>query len=163
MKNIIVDDRVYAYLSKYAKLLSSPDLNHVLRRLLNVDREPSPTDSTSIASNIDMLALIKAGKLQNGDKLYFRCNRGKLTRPYNAVVLDNKLRFGGKLYSLIELTNHIFSRESILDHKVASYFSNYWYTDEGASVQQLWKDLLKSKFRNLKIDNGLDKQGKYLC
>lgn len=158
-----MDDRVYAYLSKYAKFFSSPDLNHVLRRLLNVDREPNPTDTTSIASNVDMLSLIKDGKIQNGDRLYFRCKRGKLTRPYIAVVLDNKLRFGGKLYSMSELTDFIFKSESIHSCEGDAPFSNYWYTDDGISVQELWENLIKSNCRSLKLDNSLGRRSKCLC
>jgi hypothetical protein len=151
MRSIEVDDEVFALLQKGATpLVDTP--NSAIRKLLGlrVNGARARTGGTTVeldglleealaerrnkAPKADLRQLVQAGLLHAGDRLHFE-----------AVVSGGMLEFKGQHYSMSSLAQELLKKVGFKSDSVRG--PAHWVTSKGASVKELWQQLLDRRAR----------------
>lgn len=161
MPTIQIDDEIFALLQKNAKpFVDSP--NSTLRRLLELETNFTAAKPTkggneleellgeamsarrSKAPKADLKALVSAGLLREGERLYLVDYQNKRVPQSEAVVSGALLDFKGQHRSMSSLA------QELLQSKVGftSGFVRgpaHWVTAKGESVKELWQRVLDKR------------------
>ena len=157
MRRIEIDDEVFACLQSHAvPYVDTP--NDTLRRLLPLESKPNATASTSTSeeplrstprrqsarkrAKANLGALISAGVLQNGQKLFLHDYQGNRIRGAEATIGGHGIWPSDKsrLYSMSDLAQELLKKEGYRSDSVRG--PSHWHTVEGKSVTQLWDEYL---------------------
>lgn len=151
MKQIEIDEEVFAWLQCKAIPYVDKSPNDTLRRLFGIKTEKLPI-GFSKKPKTDLQKLVQKGLLKEGQKLVFKYKGKKLSREYEARVFGKDLLWHGEKYSMSGLTKKILRREGHAIPSEAYRGPNYWYNSDGRSVKDLWAQYL-NEF--IKEDNHL--------
>jgi len=151
MKNIKIDDEVYAYLQKKA-IAFEEDPNDVLRRIFDLNQvtapqKPSPEHikhppKPRKQPQANLMDLVRDGTLSEGQQLLFR-HSGKKYPEYTATISKKSLIWKGKLYSMSELAGLALESIGLDGESVRGPL--FWFTEEGKSIKELWEHFLRSQ------------------
>lgn len=151
MKNIEIDDEVYAYLQSKAVPFQEKNPNDVIRRLLGIKSKPVKVVSTPPPTNLNgskapqanILKLVELGKLKEGQTLSFSYKGRSLSKKYTAKIVGNKLNYQDELFTMSGLVDFILENEGMGIPSRRYRGPIYWFTADGISVSQLWRQYLK--------------------
>lgn len=154
MKTIEIDDELFGYLqSKAIAFVETPNLT--LRRLLLGDKsKPVSSQNSALITRkntkktskyrkqpkTNLLKLIEAGLLKEGQVLYLYDYQGNKVKGYEAIISGKNLLWNNELFSMSELAKELlkdigFSSESVRGPA-------FWRNSDGISVKNLWKQYL---------------------
>jgi predicted CopG family antitoxin len=151
MKNIEIDDEVYAYLQNKAIPFQEHNPNDVIRRLLGVKSKPvkavsipAPTKSNGLkAPKADLLKLVELGRLQEGQTLFFSPEGQTLSKKYEAKIAGKRLNYQGNIHAMSKLVKIILENEGLGNPSGSYRGPKHWITSDGVSVMELWEQYLK--------------------
>jgi hypothetical protein len=162
MRSIEVDDEVFALLQKGATpLVDTP--NSAIRKLLGlrVNGARARTGGTTVeldglleealaerrnkAPKADLRQLVQAGLLHAGDRLHLVDYQGNRVGQFEAVVSGGMLEFKGQHYSMSSLAQELLKKVGFKSDSVRG--PAHWVTSKGASVKELWQQLLDRRAR----------------
>lgn len=144
MKSIQIDDTIYSYLQNRARAFEETP-NDVLHRLLEVPKRTIQIVRRKTKSpKTDLVELIKAGKLRNGEKVRFVDHDRKIDNNYEAEISEKGLLYNGKWYSMSGLVAKILEEENCGIPSKAYRGPFYWRTQSGKSIHRLWEEYLRS-------------------
>jgi negative regulator of replication initiation len=152
MKTIEIDDEVYSYLQSHAIPFEENLPNATIRRLFNLGNTKPSTENEEIQKHkstskrkkqpkTNLLALIKVGKLQEGQKLYLYNYQGEKMNGYEAIISGKLLLRNNKSYSMSELAKICLKENGYTSDFVQG--PARWFNSDGKSVIKLWNDFLK--------------------
>ena len=149
MKQIEIDDEVFAYLQSKAIPYDEKTPNDTLRRLLGIKKknEKMPTKDPlkthhSKKPKADLQELVQSGLLEEGQKLILNYKEKKLSRKYEAIVSGKHLLWNGETCTMSGLVKIILRREGHAIPSEAYRGPYYWYNSDGRSIKDLWKQYL---------------------
>jgi predicted CopG family antitoxin len=148
MKTIEVDDEVYAYLQSKA-IAFEEDPNLTLRRLFRISKSerdqmrPQISAGRSKKPKADLHALVKAGLMKEGQKLFLRDYQGHEVEGYEAVVSQGSLIWNGQKYSMSDLAKELLKKQGYRSDSVRGPM--FWFTKDGVSIKDIWARHLKSE------------------
>ncbi len=159
MMSIQIDSEVFAYLQQHSKpLVDTP--NTTLRRLLKLDINQIHRESQSSTNHNDVLddllaeslrlysekpkkapkadlnVLVKAGLLQNGQKLYFVDYKSNRVNNLYSTVSNNRLLFNEHSYSMSDLARELLKKIGFSSESVRG--PTHWVTESGLTISDLW-------------------------
>ncbi len=162
MHAIKVDDEVFALLQKNAKpFVDSP--NSSLRKLLGLRINGASGETNGGTEELDQLleealsarrtkapkadikALIQAGLLRDGERLYLVDYQGKRIGQYEAVVSGALLEFKGHHYTMSNLAQELLKKVGFKSNSVRG--PSHWVTVKNISVKDLWLQLLEKRIK----------------
>ncbi len=152
MKSIEIDNEVYACLRNQAIPFEESTPNHVIRRILGLEKgsiPKEPSKKTTHSSNgskaprADLRKLVQLGILQEGQKLVLNY-KDMLSNDYEAEIVGDRLLYQGKTYKMSSLVADILDQEGCGIPSRSYRGPEYWYTSGGISIRQLWEQYLKS-------------------
>jgi len=154
---IQIDDEIFGLLQKNAKpFVDSP--NSTLRRMLGlrvngvaakVAEVPDELERLlrsamdgrrTKAPKADLKALIQAGLLRNGERLYLVDYQGKRVPQYEAVISGALLEFKGQHYTMSNLGQELLKKIGFKSHSVRG--PSHWVTAKNISIKDLWQQLI---------------------
>lgn len=157
MRTIQVDDEVYQTLEGLVQGFGDTP-NTVLRRVLGVSpRGARPVDGRAApkprgmsgggkrgkAPKANLRDLVRIGSLAEGQTLYMHDYQGARLEGVSARIHGNDLEYKGNRLSMSALTRKIMRD---LGYQSDSYRGpQFWYTDEGKSVKELWEEYLRTR------------------
>lgn len=160
MHTIKVDDEVFAMLQKNAKpLVDSP--NSALRKLLGLRVNGTPTEPAETTDELEQLlertmavrrtkapkadikALIQAGLLRDGERVYLVDYQGKRVTQYEAVVSGALLEFRGQHYTMSNLAQGLLKKVGFKSDSVRG--PSHWITAKNVSIKDLWQQLMDKR------------------
>lgn len=156
MKTIEIDDEVFVYLQGNAiPYLETPNLT--LRRLfkLNVTTPPSETtekhqpehhETRGKEQKADLPTLIRAGLLNEGQKLYLLDYQGRKIDGYETILSGKALLWNNTMYSMSEVAKICLQKEGFKSESVRG--PAHWANSEGNSVKDLWHRYLNKRKTN---------------
>jgi len=151
MRQIEVDEEIYAYLQSQAIPFEELSPNATLRRLLNLSsKQPLFNEINQqikfknkkhkqLKTNLSLLT--KAGILEDGQQLYLYDYSGNMINGYEARVSGKSLMKHGELFSMSKLAEIGLKENHFMSDSVQG--PARWFTADGQSVLQLWTDYLK--------------------
>jgi predicted transcriptional regulator len=144
MKTIEIDEEVYAYLQKEAFPFEEPTPNHVIRRIIGLDKKvPDPlkpkSEGGSKAPKANLVKLVEQGFLKDGQKLYLNYKGQNLSMKYEATISGNKFIYDSNLYTMSRLVAEILEQEGCGIQSKSYRGPEYWVTSEGVSIRQMWE------------------------
>ena len=149
MKQIEIDDEVFAYLQSKAIPYDEKTPNDTLRRLLGIKKknEKMPTKDPSKTHHskkpkADLQELVQSDLLEEGQKLILNYKEKKLPRKYEAIVSEKHLLWNGETYTMSGLLKIILRREGRAIPSETYRGPDYWYNSDGRSIKDLWKQYL---------------------
>lgn len=152
MRKIEVDDEVYSWLEKQVQGFGDTP-NAALRRLLGIGvgnsaptrPSTSPLDSANHsrgkAPKTNLIDLVRAKMLSEGQILYFHDYQGKRINGIQARISGNKLEYKGRLYSMSALTRELMKNQGYANDSYRG--PQFWYTADGHSAKDIWERYLK--------------------
>lgn len=162
MPTIQIDDEVFELLQKNAKpFVDSP--NTTLRRMLDlrvngatVKPAEAPDDLGQLlkeamakrrtkAPKANLKALIQAGLLRNGERLYLVDYQGKRVGQYEAVVSGALLEFKGQHYTMSNLAQELLKKVGFKSDSVRG--PSHWVTAKNVSIKDIWQQLLDKQLK----------------
>ena len=154
MPSIQVDDEVFAFLQQNAKpFVDSP--NTTLRRLLGVESRQEPTNTKAVGDELEQLlqeplesqrtkapkadlrALVRAGLLREGERLYLVDYQGQRVPQQEAVVARAMLAFKGQHYTMSNLAQELLKKVGFKSSSVRG--PSHWANAKGATITALWQ------------------------
>ncbi len=158
MPTIQIDDEIFALLQKNAKpFVDSP--NSALRRMLGLRvngaaAKPTKTPDVELeqllkeamaerrtkAPKANLKALIQAGFLRNGERLYLVDYQGKRVSQYEATISGALLEFKGQHYTMSNLAQELLKKVGFKSDSVRG--PSHWVTAKNVSIKDLWQQLL---------------------
>jgi len=153
MRTMEIDDEVFAYLQSQAIPFEEPTPNHVIRRLLGLKAKDIQRDAIktlikksngSKAPRADLAKLVQSGILQEGQRLVLNYNGQRLSKEYEAEIIENKLHYQGNIHTMSSLVAEILDQEGCGIPSKAYRGPEYWHTSDGISIRHLWEQYLKS-------------------
>ena len=151
MRNIEIDDEVFAYLqSKAIPFVETPNLT--LRRLFELDKcklhkpnVPSTQETRTLSrkkkqSKTALPSLVHAGLLQEGQTLYLHDYQGKKFPGYEVAVSGKSLLWNSQLFSMSQLAKNFLKQEGFSSNSVRG--PARWYNADGISIKELWDQYL---------------------
>lgn len=148
MKQIEIDDEVFAYLQNKAIPYDEKTPNDTLRRLFGIKKKNEkkmPTHSKK--PKADLQELVQGGLLEEGQKLVLNYKEKKLLKKYEAIVSGKHLLWNGKTYTMSGLVKIILRREGYAIPSEAYRGPDYWYNSDGRSIKDLWEQYLNKNER----------------
>ena len=156
MRNIDIDEELYAYLQLRAKAFEETP-NDTIKRLLDIFKPIMPiqksevkaappvdlsyqSNGSSKKAKVNLPLMIREGILTKGQRVIFQDYRGTQYPDYDVTLHDSGLVWKGKQYSMSELAG-MFLKE--LNH--SSKFVRgpiFWLTEDGKTISELWNDYL---------------------
>lgn len=155
MRNIEIDDEVFAYLqSKAVPFVETPNLT--LRRLFSLDGKPAKSEEPSSqivqAQRIgrvrkkqpkaDLPKLGQAGLLQEGQTLYLHDYQGEKIPGYDSTISGKNLLWNNELFSMSKLAKECLKKEGFSSESIRG--PAHWFNADGISVKELWEQYLKT-------------------
>lgn len=156
MKSIEIDDEVFAYLQGNAiPYVETPNLT--LRRLfkMNGTTPPSEVRAKHEAAHheirgkeqkADLPTLIRAGLLNEGQKLYLLDYQGRQVQGHEAILSGKALLWNNTMYSMSELAKIFLKKEGFRSESVRG--PAHWSNSDGISVKDLWNRYLSKRKTN---------------
>ena len=162
MPSIQIDDEVFAVLQKNAKpFVDSP--NTTLRRLLKIEPSLSPVPAResavddeleqllqramegrrSRAPKADLRALVRAGLVREGERLFLIDYQGQRVPQQEATVSDGMLTFKGRRYTMSNLAQDLLRKAGFKSSAVRG--PSHWANGKGATVTALWQQSLEKQ------------------
>lgn len=92
---------------------------------------------------VSLVELVKAGLLQNGQKLFFQDYRGNHYPEYHVVLSNGALVWENQPYSMSNLAKILLKQNNYSSESVRGPL--FWSTHEGKTVFNLWDEYLKGK------------------
>ena len=143
MKTIKIDEEVYAILLRKTNSFEEKP-NDVLRRLLGIKEKISEKPSGIIdgpqkAPKANLSTLVEMGVLHENQKLTLNYKNETLSQEYHAIIIRNRLKFEGALYTMSKLVAEILDREEKGIPSKAYRGPEHWHTSDGVSIKNLWK------------------------
>lgn len=153
MKTIQIDDVVYAYLENHAIPFKEPSPNHVLRRLLGITsktiNKPTAPETQTVrtpkgqkAPKTSLTTLTEYGFVSEGQKLFFDYKSHQFSKEYVAKISGDKLLYEGYVYTMSGLVAEILDAEGCGIPSKAYRGPEYWVTEKGVSIKELWDKYL---------------------
>lgn len=167
MITIEIDDQIYSFLRANAIPYVEKEPSDTLRRLLGIPKEATTTkpliklDFSNLVSNpatantnlskveartkkrkTNIPELLRAGMLQDGQKLIFRDYGGHQYPEYDVVLSGSSLVWGKRAYSMSDLAQTLLKKHGYKNDFVRGPI--FWVTKEGKTVAELWDKYLKS-------------------
>lgn len=122
--------------------------NDVLHRLLEIHKNTLQfVHKQTKGPKTDLVELIKAGKVRNGEKVRFVNHDQKIANNYEAEISENGLLYNGKWYSMSRLVAKILEAEKCGIPSKAYRGPSYWYTQSGKNIHELWDKHLRSNYK----------------
>lgn len=146
MKNIEIDDEVYQYLQRKA-IAYTEEPNDTLRRLFSLN-DKIPTVGKYITKYIrrrprtSLRTLKNEGIITEGQVLHFRDYRENPIEGITAVITGEKLLYKKEILSMSEHAVYILKEIGYSAEDVRG--PQFWYTEDGKSIMQLWNEYLQS-------------------
>ena len=155
MKSIEIDDEVFAYLQGNAiPYVETPNLT--LRRLFKMNGATPASEATAEhqahheirgkEQKADLPALIRAGLLNEGQKLYLLDYQGRLVQGHEAILSGKALLWNNTMYSMSELAKICLKQEGFRSESVRG--PAHWSNSDGISVKDLWTRYLSKRKTN---------------
>jgi len=151
MREIEIDDEVYAYLQSQAIPFEELSPNATLRRLLITNKKSSISGKTNLQKypqnkrtkqrKTNLLLLIKSGLLKEGQKLYLRDYNNNIIENYEAEISGKSLLRNGATFSMSELAKIGLKEKGFTSDSVQG--PARWYNSDSISVLKLWINYLK--------------------
>lgn len=159
MPRIDIDDDVFAHLQERAvAFVETP--NDTLRRLLGLTAVGAGNGAASAAGRVPITvarpsarkkakanlgALISAGMLKNGQKLFLHDYQGNRIRGAEATVGGHGIWSAdrGRLCSMSDLAQELLKKEGYQSDSVRG--PSHWYTHDGRSITELWDEYLANQ------------------
>lgn len=157
MPAIQIDDEVFGLLQKNAKpFVDSP--NSTLRRMLGLPMRAPVSNASQVPDELDQLleqamaerrtkapkadlkALVRAGLLHDGERLYLVDYQGKRIAPHEAVISGAYLEFKGQHYTMSNLAQELLKKVGFKSDSVRG--PSHWVTAKNVSVKDLWQQLM---------------------
>lgn len=149
MKQIDIDEEVFRALEKHVQgFADTPNL--VLRRLLGVDKlvesdraergRPRRVGPRRRAPKTNLLELMRAGLISDGQRLHIRNYRGERIENAEARIRGDRLEWGGRLFTMSALTRELMQQNGFESDSYRG--PQFWFTDRGESIKQLWESYL---------------------
>lgn len=146
MRKIEVDDEVYAYLEgNVSSFFETP--NQILRRILHLDKtEVSPPKLQRIQKRrkkpkTNLSDLVKAGLLQENQKLFLHDYQGNKIAGYEATFFQGSLIWKNQSYSMSELAKILLKEQGYASDSVRG--PAHWFTSDGISIKDIWESFLR--------------------
>ena len=108
------------------------DLEQLLKEAMAGRRTKAP--------KADLKALIQAGLLRSGERLYLVDYRGKRLAQYEAVVSGALLEFKGQHYTMSNLAQELLKKVGFKSDSVRG--PSHWVTAKNVSIKDLWQQLM---------------------
>lgn len=149
MKNISIDDDVYKYLQRKA-IAYTEEPNDTLRRLFSLN-DKTPIVGRHITNYIrrkprtSLRTLKNEGIITEGQVLHFRDYRDNPVQDISAVIIGEKLLYKKEVLSMSEHAVYILNDIGYNAKDVRG--PQFWYTDDGKSIMQLWNEYLERNNR----------------
>lgn len=149
MRKIEIDDEVFAYLqSKAIAYVETPNIT--LRRLFILDQKA--TQPLQFGESIvrrkkpkaNMLALIEAGLLEEGQQLIFKDYQERGISDGKAIIYGKLLKYNGKPYSMSKLAKQLLQKQGYESDQVRG--PAFWFTSDGISIMDIWKRYQKISY-----------------
>lgn len=170
MHSIQVDEEVFFLLQKNAKpFVDSP--NTTLRRMLALDA-PERRDASSPEINAkeieddleqllqglsesqrtkapkaDLRALVKAGLLREGERLFLVDYQGNRVPQQEAVVAGRMLAYKGNHFAMSNLAKELLQKVGFKSEAVRG--PSHWANAQGTTVTSLWRQLQNKQSREM--------------
>jgi hypothetical protein len=149
MRNIEIDDEVFSFLQSRAVPYEETTPNMTLRRLLGLVNKEHYENSgkTEIRQattkrrkqpKTNLVALINAGLIREGQKLYLYDYQNKIIPGYEAIISGNSLLKNGEPYSMSKLAEMYLKDNDYKSDSVQG--PARWFTADGTSILKLWKN-----------------------
>jgi hypothetical protein len=153
MENIEIDADVFAFLQRHARpFVDSP--NSTLRRILGIDVSGASTPQEELldrsldavgrsrAPKADLKALVEAGLIRSGQRLYLIDYQGSRVKKPFAIVSEGDLIYSGKRHSMSSLAQELLSQVGFKSGSVRG--PAHWVTEDGTSIKDLWQRYLEN-------------------
>jgi hypothetical protein len=156
MPRVELDNKVFAHLQKHAvPFIETP--NDTLRRLLGMDIAENGTSELNKSrvtvarpaarkrAKANLGALISAGMLKNGQKLFLHDYQGNRVRGAEATVGGHGIwpTDRRRLYSMSDLAQELLQKEGYQSDSVRG--PSHWRTHDGKSITDLWDEYLATR------------------
>lgn len=169
VKNMItieIDEQTYSFLQANAIPYVETKPGDTLKRLLGITNGFTPNktvklDFTNLASSppigntnlskikgrtkkrkTNLPELLRAGMLQEGQKLIFQDYGGHQYPEYDVVLSGSSLVWGKQSYSMSDLAQTLLKKHGYNNDFVRGPI--FWVTKEGKTIAELWDKYLKS-------------------
>lgn len=149
MKTIEIDDKVFNHLQKNAiAYVEKP--NDTLRRMFLLDNDKQYHLRTKSKykrkrARTSLRILKNEGILKEGQILHIKDYHGNKIPDEAAAINGEKLLYHSNIYSMSELAISILKRNNYNSNSVRG--PQFWYTEDGKSIMQLWSSYLESKIK----------------
>ncbi len=155
MRNIEIDDEVFAYLqSKAVPFVETPNLT--LRRLFSLDGKPAKSEEPfselvptqkirrvrKKQPKTELPKLVQAGLLQEGQTLFLHDYQGNKISGYDSTISGKNLLWNNELFAMSELAKEFLKKEGFSSESVRG--PAHWFNADGISIKELWKQYLKT-------------------
>ncbi len=146
MKNIEIDDEVFAYLqSKAVPFVENPNLT--LRRLfglngkkgVSIPKQPTATLRKK-QPKANLPTLVQSGLLESGQTLYLHDYQGNIIQGHEASISGKHLLYNNKQQSMSELAKLLLKKEGFSSNSVRG--PAHWHNSDGISIKELWSQYL---------------------
>lgn len=147
MKTIEIDDEVFAYLqSKAIAYVENPNLT--LRRILGIEKRSSqevrtrPHATQGKKPKADLNEMVKAGLIQEGQRLILRDYQGREVKGCESIVSHGSLLWNGKRYSMSDLARELLKQQGYKSDSVRGPM--FWFNEDGVSIKDIWEKYIAS-------------------
>ncbi len=111
--------------------------------LAELEALPMPARGKKVRSKqpkADLIALIRAGVIRQGDKLFLVDYQGKKIPGYEATVANNLLIWQKQHYSMSDLARMLLKKVGYTSDSVRG--PAHWCNASGITIKELWKQSL---------------------
>ncbi|MDH5528093.1 MAG: hypothetical protein OEY97_12385 [Nitrospirota bacterium] len=91
----------------------------------------------------NLSALVEAGILKEGQKLFLKDLKGEPVPEVAAEVRDGQVWFGGRNWAMSKLAGRELGRRGY--ESPAFRGPSLWYTEDGRSIRELWEEWLSTR------------------